>query len=244
MNRKIVLLNVLLLALLIWLGMQLRQSWLESKAREQAALARTATPSPQVAPPSVPAVNPAAAVEYIDVAQRMLFSKDRDPNVIIDVVPPPPPPPEKPVPPLPKYYGQMDFGEPVIVLSTDKTPQKSYRAGDKIGEFKIAAFDRDSVTLEWNDKTLKNDLKDLTPKEAERPVQAVAAKASAAAPSASITKMGGAPPKSDPALGAPNGIYRTCLPSDTSPDGTVKDGFRKVIVSGLMGATCQWEPIR
>ncbi len=244
MNRKIVLLNVLLLSLLIWLGIQLRANWMESKAREEAALARTATPGQQVAPPSVPNVDPASPSEYIDVAQRMLFSKDRDPNVIIDVVPPAPPPPEKPVPSLPKYYGQMSFGEPVILLSTERTPQKSYRVGEKVGEFKIVAFDRDSVTLEWNDKTLKNDLKDLTPKEAERPVQAVAAPAPAVAQSASVTKMGGAPPKSDPALGAPNGMYRTCLASDTSPDGTVKDGFRKVIVAGLMGATCQWEPIR
>jgi len=244
LNRKIVLLNVLLLSLLIWLGMRLRANWMESKAREDAALARTATPGQQVAPPSVPMVDPASPAEYIDVAQRMLFSKDRDPNVIIDVVPPPPPPPEKPVPTLPKYYGQMNFGEPVILLSTERTPQKSYRAGDKIGEFKIAAFDRDSLTLEWNDKTLKNDLKDLTPKEAERPVQVVAAPAPVAVQSASVTKMGGAPPKSDPALGAPNGMYRTCLPNDTSPDGTVKDGFRKAIIGGLMGITCQWEPIR
>ena len=244
MSRKIIFLNVLLLALLIWLGVRLRESWLESKARETAALARNAVPGEQVAPPKVPAVDPASPADYIDVAQRMLFSKDRDPNVIIDVVAPPPPPPEKPVPPLPQYYGQMSFGEPVILLSTQKLPQKSYRAGDKVGEFKIAAFDSSTVTFEWEEKVLKNNLKDLTPKEAERPVSAAASPAPKSAQAASNTKMGGVPPKSDPAFGPANGMYRMCVPTDTSPDGTVLNGYKKVIVSGLMGATCQWEPIR
>jgi Sec-independent protein translocase protein TatA len=246
MNRKVVLLNILLLLLLVWLGMRLRTSWLESKAREQAALARAAKPGQVVPPPGVPEVDPASPADYIDVAQRMLFSKDRDPNVLVDPpAPPPAPPPDKPVPPLPSYYGQMSLGEPVIVLGNEKLPQKSYHAGEKIGEFKIASWDRDTVTLEWEEKTLVNNLRDLTPKEAERPSQAAAPVPTAAAQTAkSITKMGGAAPKSDPAFGPPNGMYRACVASDTSPHGTVKDGYQKAVVPGLMGVTCQWEPIR
>jgi hypothetical protein len=246
MNRKIVVLNLLLLGLLIWLGMQLRASWLESKAREQAALARAAKPEQVVVPPSAPEVDPASPASYIDVAQRMLFSKDRDPSVLLAPPPaPPPPPPEKPVPPLPSYFGQMSFGEPIIVLSSDKIPQKSYRVGEKIGEFKIAAFDSDTVTFEWEEKVLKNNLRDLTPKEPERPVQASAAAAPVQAASAkAIGKMGGSEPKTDPALGPANGAYRSCLPADTSPAGTVKDGFQKTVVQTLMGVSCQWEPIR
>jgi hypothetical protein len=246
-NRKIVFLNVLLLAILVWLGLQLRASWLESKAREAAVLARTAKPGQPMPPPSVPGVNPAVPAEYIDVAQRMLFSKDRDSNVIIEPPPPPPPPPaEKPVPPLPSYYGQMSIGEPVILLSVDRAPQKSYHVGDKAGEFIIAAFDRDTVTLEWNDKTLVHNVKELVPKEPEKPVvQAAAAPPSAPAGNAAktVSKMGGNTPKTDPALGPMNGRFATCLNEDTSPDGTIKDGFRKRIVPGMMGVTCMWEPI-
>jgi hypothetical protein len=55
--------------------------------------------------------------------------------------------------------------------------------------------------------------------------------------------MGGNTPKSDPALGPMNGRFATCLPEDNSPDGTIKDGFRKKIVPGMMGVTCMWEPI-
>jgi hypothetical protein len=244
MSRKIVALNVLLLALLIWLGMQFRTRWLESKARESAALARAAKPAELVTPPAVPTVDPASPAEYIDVAQRMLFSKDRDPNVIVDAPPPPPPPPpEKPVPPLPSYYGQMNLAEPVIVLSTDRIPQKSYRIGENVGDFKVAAFDRDTVTLEWNDKVLVNQLRDMTPKEAERPVQAAAAPAAAPNPSKAITKMGTAPKPTDPILGPMNGLFPTCLAEDTSPSGTIKDGYVKKITPGMMGPSCTWEPL-
>ncbi len=245
MNRKVIVLNVLLVALLAWLGMRLRASWQEAKEREAIVLGRAAKPGQTVAPPSVPGVNPAVPAEYIDVAQKMLFSKDRDPNVIIEAPPPPPPPPpEKPVPPFPSYYGQMAIGEPVILLSVNSAPQKSFHVGDKVGEFKLAAFDRDTLTLEWNDKTLVKNVKELTPKEPERPVvqQAVAAPAAPNAAKAS-TKMGGNTPKTDPALGPMNGRFATCLSEDTSPDGTIKDGFRKKIVPGMMGVTCMWEPI-
>jgi hypothetical protein len=242
-NRKLIVLNVLLLALLVWLGMHLRANWLEAKAREAEVLARAAKPDPQAVPPSVPGVNPTVPAEYIDVAQRMLFSKDRDPNVLIEPPPPPPPkPPEKPVPPFPSYYGQMAIGEPVILLAVDRNPQKSFHVGDKVGEFVLAAFDLDTVTFEWNEKTLVRDVKELTPKEPERPVQQAAAAPAANVPK-SVAKMGAQAPKTDPALGPMNGRVATCLPEDTSPDGTVKDGFRKKIVPGLMGTTCMWEPI-
>jgi hypothetical protein len=245
MSRKIIALNVLLAALLIWLGMQFRTRWLESKARESAALARAAKPGQLVTPPAVPAVDPASPAEYIDVAQRMLFSKDRDPSVIVDAPPPPPPPPPpKPVPPLPSYYGQMNLGEPVILLSTDRIPQKSFRVGDKVGDFKLAAFDHDTVTLEWEEKVLVNQLRDLTAKEPERPVQAAAATAAGANQNKSITKMGGTSDKpTDPILGPMNGLFPTCVPEDTSPDGTIKNGYRKRITPSMMGPSCMWEPI-
>lgn len=246
MNRKLIVLNVLLGAILVWLGVQLRAHWLESQQREQAALARQAKAVPVTPPASIAPVEPTTAAAYIEVAQKMLFAKDRDPNVIIEAAPPPPPPPEPPVPPLPRYHGQMAFGEPVLVLSTEKTPQKSYRKGDKVGEFTIAEFDHDSVTFTWNGKTLVNTLKSLVPKEAEKPVQqaaAPAAKSATAAP-APRPKANLPQPTGDAMLGKPNGPYRTCVDGDQSPAGTVVSGFKKAMVVGLFGTTCQWEPIR
>lgn len=246
MNRKIVVLNIVLLALLVWLGVQLRARWMDAKAREQAALSRTPQPGQPLPPPPVPGVEPASPAAYIEVAQKTLFAKDRDPNVVLEVAPPPPPPPEPPVPPLPAYHGQMAFGDPVIVLSAEGR-QKSYHVGEKVGEFTIAAFDRETVTFEWREKTLKHELRELLAKEPTRPAPPPPQAAAAAAPAgANVAKIGGgsSEEKTDPTFGKQLGSYRLCNPNDTSPDGTIKDGYRKVIIPGMMGTTCQWEPIR
>ncbi|MEP6961462.1 MAG: hypothetical protein ABI995_05265 [Acidobacteriota bacterium] len=257
MTRKVIVLNLLLLALLVWVGIRWRQSWLESKAREQAALTRQAKPATAVPPPAVPPVGAISPAEYLSVAQQNMFSKDRNPNVIVEppppTPPPPPPPPEPPVPPLPKYYGQMAFGQPVIVLSTDKATQKGYHVGDKVGEFTIAEFDSESVTLGWNGKSLKRAVKDLAPKEEERraaapPVAARTATNVAARPN--VSKMGEGPSAAAPAervepeVGKPNGAYRDCVAGDNSPAGTVKSGYKKVMTIGLMGNECHWESTR
>ncbi|MEO8097531.1 MAG: hypothetical protein ABI811_07495 [Acidobacteriota bacterium] len=253
MTRKAIILNILLLAALVWIGVRWRQSWVEASAREQAALARAPKPSAAVPPLAVPAVTAVTPAEYLPVAQQNLFAKDRNPNVVIDPpAPPPPPPPDPPVPPLPKYHGQMAFAEPVIVMSTDKSGQKSYHAGDKVGEFTIAEFDRDTVTLTWNGKTLKNSVRDLAPKPEERKVIAptpVAAKQGNATPSrGNVSKIGEGPSaaaeKVEPELGKPNGAYRDCLPNDSSPAGTIKSGYKKVTSVGLMGPECHWESTR
>ena len=108
---------------------------------------------------------------YLEVAQKTLFSKDRNPNVIIEVAPPPPPKPEEPPPPRPDYYGQMGLGEPVAFLSAEKGGQKGFRAGEEVGPFKLVAFNRETITFEWKGKTLEYPLEELKPKE---PVPAAA----------------------------------------------------------------------
>ena len=61
---------------------------------------------PHCAPPVVPRRSrKLRATKYNDVAQKNLFSKDRNPQVIID--PPKPPDPPKPMPKLPVVYGVM-----------------------------------------------------------------------------------------------------------------------------------------
>ena len=51
-------------------------------------------------------------------------------------------------------------------------------------------------------------------------------------------------PNSRPVLGIEvGGGYRACVSSDTSPDGTIFDGFQKVIGYNFMGKTCVWSPV-
>ena len=84
MNRKILVLNLALLALLGTLGWMLRAHWIETRARELATLAKAPRGSTQIPPPSPRPPEPVVPANYLDVAQRTLFSKDRNPNVIIE----------------------------------------------------------------------------------------------------------------------------------------------------------------
>jgi hypothetical protein len=241
MNRKILALNLALLVLLGTLGWMLRAHWRETRAQELATLAKAARLRPQLPPPS-PA--PPAAVmpaDYLEVAQKTLFSKDRNPNVIIETVAPPPPKPEEPVPARPEYFGQMGIGDPVAFLSVEKG-QKGFHAGDKVGPCKLVAFNRETITFEWKGKTLQYPLADLKHKENSPAQAAIPAPPSAQVVSASpiissTTEKG-------PVLGPQNGETRGCIIGDNSPSGTVKDGFRKSIIPGMFGPMCQWEPIK
>jgi hypothetical protein len=253
MSRKIVILNLVLASLagtLIW---QVRVQWRQAREQQQRVLSRPGRP-PAVLPPAPPA--PAQAptpAEYFDVAQRTLFSPDRNPNVVVDVTPPPPPPPEKPLPPMPFYHGQMALGEPVVMLSLKGDDQKRYRAGEAVGSFKLVAFDREKITLEFEGKTVERKLAELRPKETQPVEQAAVAPAAASSPlpPVPVVKPLSATPASSPSPqseieigGEMGGGLRGCAPGDNSPSGTVANGYRKVVARGLMGNTCHWEQIK
>jgi hypothetical protein len=244
MNRKILALNFGLLALLATLGWMLRVHWQEARARQLVTLSKAVRPSAQLAPPSPVPPEPAVPANYLDVAQKMLFSKDRNPNVIIEPPPPPPAPkPEEPPPPRPIYFGQMGLGEPVAFFSVEKVGQKGFHAGDEVGPFKLVAFNRQTVTFEWHDKTLEYPLEELKPKET-----AVAQPVAAAAPNrgASSAVIGASDEKNpnSAVFGMQNGETRLCVAGDKSPAGTVKDGYRKSIVPSPFGELCQWELVK
>jgi hypothetical protein len=240
LSRKVIFLNLLLASLAIWMGWLLRTKWLDEEAHRQDVMKQATHSATVPPPPPAPAVQRPVAAEYIEVAQRTLFTKDRNPNVVIETPPPPPPPP--PVPPLPVYRGQMDIGEPVVFLATSPTNEKGYRKGDTVGKFKLVAFDRDNITLEWDGKNLEHKLTDLASKEPQPAQSSVVA---AAAPAPPVLNIAPPPPKSngEPALGVDMGGPRACVAGDNSPAGTTLNGYRKVISQGLMGQSCHWEPI-
>ncbi len=252
MNRKMLLLNlalVVLAGLLVW---QLRVRQQAAEAHARAVLLKDGQSRTLLAPPPPAPVSPVAPAEYIDSVQKMLFSKDRNPNVIVD--PPPAPPPPKPAPPppvmpaLPHYFGQIHFGgDPVVILSSaSANSQKGYAVGEKIGDFKVLAFDKDSITFEWNGNPVVKDLSDLGAKDAPAPQQASAAPPPAAQNSVVTIGAGPSANSPPPAVGADmGGGFHACTnPDDGSPSGTVVDGYRKVINQGLMGKSCFWEQVK
>jgi hypothetical protein len=246
LNRKLILLNLVLIALAVTLVWVLRARRMEVRAHERAVLAQAARVRPVLPPAPPPALKPVMPAEYIEVAQKTLFSKDRNPNVIVEV---PPPKPDPPLPPLPQYHGQMAmFGDPVVFLSTDAAGnQKSYRVGDKVGPFKIVSFDREKITLAWESKTVERRLSELAPKEAPREIL-VAAPSAPAAPRPAATSLSPAVKAigaAESTLGADmGGGFHGCVTGDTSPNGTIKDGFKKVMTQTPFGASCHWEQVK
>ena len=265
MNRRILILDLVLVVFaagLVWL---LRDRYLEARAREKAVLTKKVSPPPVLAPPTPAPVRPAPPSDYVDVAQKMLFSKDRNPNVPIDA--PKPPPPEPPMPALPIYHGQMNLGDPIAILSlpTQASTQKGYHAGDSIGDFKLVAFDADKIELEWHGKTIARKPEELVAKEAPPPSPAtpvVGGSPAAAAASSSNSASSAASPKAVTSLGAssgssgssnapPSGLgseivpgVHNCLPGDDSPAGTVLNGYQKRVFPSMFGAICRWEQVK
>ena len=79
-------------------------------------------------------------MKYADVANKNLFSEDRNPNIIVD---PPKVETPKPMPPLPVVYGMMGLpsGTKAIMAEKPGAPSTTVRAGETLGEFKIVALD-------------------------------------------------------------------------------------------------------
>jgi len=268
-NRRLVILDVLLLLFGAGLAWMLRARYLEARARESATLNQKLPPKAVLAPPSPAPARPAQPADYVEVAQKMLFSKDRNPNVVVEA---PKPVPEPPMPALPLYHGQMDIGEPVAFLSlpTRAADQRGYHAGDRIGDFTLVAFDPDRIELEWHGKKIERKPDELAPKEpppapaaasagpgrgapaapqGARP--APAANAAPPQPAAAVTELGPTPATGTPGSASnaePKGLgaeigegVRGCLPGDQSPPGTVLSGYTKRTIPSMFGPICRWE---
>jgi hypothetical protein len=241
MTRRLIALNLLLIALIALVGWRLRLAWVE---REQTSVRFFAQPVKPLAPPVVLIPNPPAkvnAMSYLDVAQQLMFSRDRNPTVIVEVVAP------KPMPALPLYYGMINLGEgPKVVLAqTRESGQRSYRAGQQVGEFKLVAIEQSGLIFEWEGKRIPAtyaEIRDTKPpvqaqNTASRTTSAQAPKPATAAVSIGTTTTTG--PGAD--FG---GDVRPCVAGDASPAGTVSDGYKKVLANSPFGKSCFWEKVK
>jgi len=255
-----ILLNLLLVAAIgasLWEG---RIRWNEAQAQRRSVL--EAKLPRAVAPPTAPATRPEAppAAKYVEVATNDLFSKDRNPTVVIEA-----PKLEKArdMPALPVIYGVLGLPSGVKALMAERAGanSKSVHAGDSIGEFKIAELDSQSVTFLWEDKEIHKQIEDLMDKSGRS-----AGPASGPQPNAAAAPMNtmqpGMPQMQQPQqqnnpppppnlsgsasiggeIGAPGHSERACRQGDNSPPGTVVDGYKKVLVSTPFGTNCRWTP--
>lgn len=267
MRQRLILLNIVLAALAGFAAWRLYSGWQEAQAR-QALLLRADLPHRNVVPPPpTPAVEPAVAMGYEKVATQMLFSRDRNPAVIIEA---PAAPPPEPMPALPVMFGMIVFGNDISILLAEGVggTQKSYRQGDEIGAFKILSLSRDTIKFRWKDKEVEKAVAELKPTAEQRAAAGVDGRAPAAGGAPSVANLTGArgadaaqelarrqqeeeakrasnnnANRGTPGADVGNGM-RFCAPGDDSPSGTVSGGFRKVISQSPFGRSCRWEPAR
>ena len=236
MNRKLWVLNVVLAAVAVFAGFQLRKEWQAARAREAATLRPPAKllAAPRYTP--LPADAPVVAAGYADVAQKDLFDKSRNPTVVVDV---PPPPPPKPVPALPVYHGIMNLGGGLMaMLSVNKdAPQQAIRPGEVIGQFKLVDVNSEEMTLEWEGQTIRKRVDELTA--APSPVEAAAA--------APVEAPTGATPAPAAVKSGPGEItqfgFKICAVNDGNAEGSVMEGYKKVMHATPFGQSCTWEPV-
>jgi hypothetical protein len=236
LRRKLLILDVALIAAAVYAGVRVHSSFQAVKERENAVLARRAAPP---APPQVPAlapVPPVLPVDYADIAQKMLLDKSRNSTVIVET---PPAPPPVPVPPLPFYHGQMRLpGEaPLVILSeTAGAQHQGIHPGDMIGPFKLLEATSRELAFGWQDKIIRKNVDDL--------IDHSGASAAASAPAAPRSAQAAAAPPPSPVKAGPgqdlNPDVKACVPNDSYEDGASVDGYRKSVTHSPFGVSCQW----
>lgn len=241
---KLIALNVGLaagLALIVWQG---RARWDHAQAVHRADVN---VPVKRITPPPtfpVPRPEAAQATKYADVATKNLFSKDRNPSVVVEA-----PKVEAPkvMPPLPIVYGALSLPSGTSAIMAEKTgsTSRSVRVGDSIGDFKILALDTRKVTFEWDGKPVERNLDDL----ADRSGGATPSSAGGGGRGPAAPPPPSAAPLTSKVLGAESGTAdapsRGCTAGDASPVGTVVDGYRKTGLNSPFGLmNCQWVPVK
>jgi hypothetical protein len=240
LKRKLVALDLVLAALTAVLAFRVRDAWLEARKREQVALGRPLKQLPP--PPYAPLEKPEAvqAAAYAAVAQEMLWSEDRNPAVVVvEAV--------TPMPDLPAMYGVFNLsgdGFTAIMAVKAGGPHEVVKEGQKIGEFKLAALTAEQVTLEWRDKKVTRKIEELVDRseKAQSAAQGPAApRPEPGAPAPAVVSSTGS--KQGPGAELGQGM-KACVPGDTTPAGTVQDGYRKVVRATPFGQMCNWVQVR
>lgn len=241
MKRKLIWINLLLAGLVTAAGVRIHDEWEQQKAREAALHRNPVKPKLGIAPGVTPIPAPVAAATYNEVAQRMIFSKDRNPTVIVEVPPVVVVPPPPPMPALPILRGVMGLPSGMIALLSETAAARNVgvHVGEMIGPFKLHSVTRDQISFEWTDKIVTKRVSEMmynAPDSVASAPQASAVNATAA------TSTAPGKPGVD-IVGGSNG-YKVCNPNDPSPNGTVADGMKKVVTPNPFGTSCHWEPVQ
>lgn len=257
MRRNLLLLDLLLAALCGLAGWRFAVHRQERSAEQKAFLERREPPVSTQAVLIPPPPPPAVASAYVEVAQKLLLSTDRNPTVVVEVVAP------KVMPALPRAYGLMDLGDGarVFLAATPGAPQHTYVKGDTVGEFKLLEISRTGLVFGWEGKRVAarfDELKDVSAAKAAADRAAAANASARQADRQAVSLQAQAPPNRPPEPqrisspegaqgqpgGDPGGASRPCQPGDNAPAGTVNGGYRKVVIRTPMASSCSWVKVQ
>jgi len=240
LKRKLIFLNLLLLGGTAFAAFKLREQYLADQTRAMQAHRNPVKTIPAAPAVVTPKPDPFTGLPYADVAQKNLFSKDRNPNVVIEA---PPPVPVKVMPPLPQVAGVMGLPSGMLALMSERPDVRPHgvRVNEMVGAFKVVGLTPQVVSFEWDGKRIDKKVEELL---ARAPVPEQTASPGAAPPSQNPANAA-SQPGAQPVAAKPSAIVignamKACTAGDTSPAGTVADGYKKVVEATPFGNACRW----
>jgi hypothetical protein len=126
------------------------------------------------------------------------------------------------------------------------SPYETVRPGEDIGQFKLLSVNQKEIELEWHGKKVHKMVDELmdnsqTPAAAQQQ-QADAAAGRSAAPQPTTVQPPEPPSEKGPGESNQFGTA-ACQQNDSSPYGTVRDGYRKIERVTPFGHVCLWEQV-
>ena len=245
MSRNLLLLNLALLAVLVAGATELYRRTKEARQRynifERTGSGQGTTVFSRPGKPA--AVRPS---NYIAAVYRLLFSKDRNPIVTVEV----PPPEVADRPDLPRFIGLMDLGDgPIALMASDsKAIPKPVARGEKVGEFTFVDAQGDSITFQWQDETIEVSQAELKRSRAQAAGTSPNPRRSAGVRPQPVSTARLDPQRQGqvggqynigPELTGRPGVH-AADPKDTSPHGTEQGGFVKTVKKTPFGNQSWW----
>jgi len=240
LKKKLAILNVVLVALAALAVWRIWAVHEEISARESALLGGGAGTREVAPPPAAAAPEEISAIEYIGIAEQYLFSPDRNADIEIEATA------ELPLPPLPIAHGILDIGSgPTAILSVPGGEgQRAYRIGESVGDFVLVEITANELALQWDGGVVRRSLSDLSPQE-EQVTNTAAARRPAPPPKPPAqekpksTVLSNSTPTGPSDIDMGGGVL-ACRPGDSSPSGTVFNGYRKLVTQTPFGNACRW----
>ena len=192
MVRRLLILNLALVAIVVAAGVRLHNDWMNFEATHQTAIIQPEPePVPQVSAAAVQ--NPSAPADWVDIPSHNPFSFDRTDIPILEPAAPP-----RPSGPKPILFGTMSLGKDVLAMVGSGQPPgnrtfKPMKVGEVIDGWTITKILDKSIVIKANeieDSVLMDDATAQVPRDYGRsttPAPAPAAtvsQPSAPAPSA------------------------------------------------------------